>query len=114
MTDKNLPLTPMRELAHSKRRKVKITVIRRAPVDAAPLTLAAPLGPCDLFFDGQEIVIDTGRMPEGFCQSAWVTLYPDIETLAWGGNFPWYKEEGTALRCCKDGVRPVFFKLERV
>ena len=104
----------MRELALGKRRKFKITVIRRSEVDASPLTLAAPLGPCDLFAEGQEILIENGRMSEGFCQSAWVTLYPDIETLAWGGEFPWYNEKGVALRCCKDGVRPVFFKLERV
>ena len=85
----------MKEHALSKRRKVKITVIRRSEVDATPLTLAAPLGPCDLFAEGQEILIENGRMPEGFCQSAWVTLYPDIETLAWGGEFPWYNEKAS-------------------
>ena len=107
------PMT-MREHAQSRRRKVKITVVRRSEVDAAPLTLVAPLGRCDLFADGQEFLIVDGRMPERFCQSAWITLYPDIETLAWGGEFPWYQEKGVALRSCKDGVRPVVFKLERV
>jgi uncharacterized repeat protein (TIGR04076 family) len=112
-TNEPRPLT-MREHAQSQRQKVKITVVRRAEVDATPLTLAAPLGPCDIHSVGQEFIIENGRMPEGFCQSAWITLYPDIETLAWGGNFPWYKEKGTALRCCKDAVRTVTFKLERV
>jgi uncharacterized repeat protein (TIGR04076 family) len=112
-TNEQRPST-MRQHALSLRRKVKITVTRRAEVDATPLTLAAPLGPCDIHHVGQEIIIENGRMPEGFCQSAWITLYPDIETLAWGGTFPWYNEKGSVLRCCKDAVRPVTFVLERL
>ena len=105
----------MREHAQSKRRKVKITVVRRSNADSSPLTLVVPIGACDILTDGQEFVVhENGSMPEGFCLSAWITLVHDVETLAWGGEFPWYNEKGTALRCCRDGVRPVIFKLERV
>ncbi|UCH37510.1 MAG: TIGR04076 family protein [Candidatus Bathyarchaeota archaeon] len=53
-------------------------------------------------------------MPEGFCTSAWNSIYGSIRTLSFGGNFPWFKENGIAINCCIDGLRPVIFKLERV
>jgi len=34
--------------------------------------------------------------------------------LAFGGDFPWFKEKGIAISCCSDGLRPVVFKLERI
>ena len=56
------------------------------------------------------------QMPQGFCQSAWETLYPFVKQLAnGGGNFydGWMKNEFSAMISCNDGFRPVSFLLER-
>ena len=100
------------------RHRVKITVLRRfSPSEVFeknPVTPLEPLGPCELFRDGQEFIIEDGRMPEGFCTSAWNTIYCNLRTLAFGGTLPWYREKGVAINCCTDGLRPVVFKLERI
>ncbi len=102
----------------AKRHKVKITVLKRLnPSEVfkkSPATPIEPLGPCKLFTDGQEFVVEAGRTPEGFCTSAWHTIYGNVKTLGFGGNLPWYKEKGIAINCCTDGLRPVIFKLERI
>lgn len=103
----------------AERHKVKITVLRRfSPSEVfekSPVTPINPLGACGLFKDGQEFVVDErGRMPEGFCSSAWQSIYCTVRILAFGGNLPWYREKGVAINCCTDGLRPVVFKLERV
>lgn len=101
-----------------KRYKVKITVLKRfSPSEVfekSPVTPVEPLGACKLFRDGQEFIIEDGRMPEGFCSGAWHTIYCNVRTLAFGGDLPWYKEKGVAVNCCTDGLRPVIFKLERI
>jgi uncharacterized repeat protein (TIGR04076 family) len=103
------------------RSKVKITVLKR--VD--PSTIfngTVPINPgskkkyeiCQAFKEGQEYVVEmNGERPEGFCVWAWNDLFKDISILHFGGNFPWV-EQGTAITCCTDGIRPVSFKLERI
>ena len=103
----------------SERHKVKITVLRRfSPsevFDKMPVTLVEPFEECELYRDGQEFIVgDDGKMPEGFCTSAWQTIYCNVRTLAFGGNLPWFKEKGISISCCSDGLRPVIFKLERI
>jgi uncharacterized repeat protein (TIGR04076 family) len=106
----------------SERHKVKITILRRfEPTEVfakSPVKLSAqfsPLGACERYKDGQEYVIQEDmKMPEGFCTSAWVTLYPTIRMLGFGGNPPWWEEKGVSVNCCTDGLRPVIFKLERI
>jgi uncharacterized repeat protein (TIGR04076 family) len=53
-------------------------------------------------------------MPEGFCSSAWNTIYPNLRTLYHGGDFSYFDEKGTQITCCADGLRPVIFKVERL
>jgi uncharacterized repeat protein (TIGR04076 family) len=101
------------------RHKVKITVLKRySPsevFETSPVTPVKTLVACELFRDGQEFVVgEDGRMPEGFCTTAWYSIFCSVRTLAFGGNLPWYKEKGVAINCCIDGLRPVIFKLERV
>jgi len=104
----------------AERQRVKITVLRRfSPSEVFKTNPVTPVNPnpeaCGLFKDGQEFVVDRSlNMPEGFCTSAWVSLYGSVRTLAFGGTFPWYKEKGVAIHCCIDGLRPVVFKLERI
>lgn len=99
--------------------KVRITVLRRFAPDEvfrnSPVTPVGALEACELFRDGQEFIVeDVGKMPQGFCTSAWNTIYSNLRTLAFGGNLPWYKERGVLVSCCSDGLRPVVFKLERI
>jgi len=99
--------------------KIRITVLKRFTpsevFETSPVTPAKPIGACELYKDGQEFVVDKDwRMPEGFCTSAWNTIYCYVRTLIFGGDLPWYKEKGVSIACCSDGLRPVIFKLERI
>ena len=98
--------------------KVKITVLRRfrpsEVFSASPVTPVEPMNECERFKEGQEFIVEYLDMPEGFCTSAWVSIYGNVRLLAFGGNLPWFKEKGVAVNCCIDGLRPVVFKLERI
>ena len=101
------------------RSNVKITVLKRFNPSEVfgrnPVTPVNPLGACELYKDGQEFIVGKdGEMPKGFCTSAWHTIFGNVRTLAFGGNFPWFKENGVSISCCSDGLRPVIFKLERI
>ncbi len=103
----------------AERQNVRITVLKRFHPSEVfkdnPATPVEPLGACELFRDGQEFLVgEDGKMPEGFCASAWHTIFGNVRTLAFGGNFPWFKEKGVSISCCSDGLRPVVFKLERI
>ena len=77
--------------------KIKITVLRRfAPsevLDPSPVTPIDDLDKCELFRDGQEFVVENMKMPEGFCSSAWHSIYCNVRILLFGGDIPWYKEK---------------------
>lgn len=96
---------------------VKITVLKRfhpsEVFEESPATSHATEA-CSLFKDGQEFVVKNLEMPEGFCTSAWVSMYGNVRLLSFGGDLPWIKEKGVAVNCCIDGLRPVIFKLERI
>ena len=103
----------------STRSKLRITVLRRfSPSEVfekSPVTPVGALGACGVFRDGQEFIVEeNGRMPEGFCTSAWNAIYPSVRVLSFGGNPPWHREKGVSVDCCTDGLRPVVFKLERI
>lgn len=97
---------------------VKITVLKRfnpsEVFEKSPVTPIESLGACGLFEDGEEFMVEDGKMPHGFCTSAWNTIYCNVRILMFGGDLPWYQEEGVAINCCTDGLRPVIFKLERI
>jgi len=103
------------------RSRVKITVLKRVDpsiifdgdVPKVPGT-DRRVGVCTVFEEGQEFVVGMdGEKPEGFCVWAWNDLFKYLSVLHFGGNFPW-AEEGEAVACCTDGVRPVSFRLERI
>jgi len=74
------------------------------------------LKPCDIFKDGQEIIIDPNvlKVPDGFCHWAWADIRNDIITIASGGNILGMKNKGTVITGCSDWSRPVLFKVERI
>ena len=101
-------------------REVRITVIKKGNTN----DLYGGKGPfqtiegfeteCPLLNVGDSFIVkeDFG-CPEGFCGWAFTDIQKDIAVILFGGNYPWMKDEGVAITCCTDGLRPVFFKLER-
>ncbi len=97
--------------------KCKITVLKRLVhqdlVDEY-MEPGAVTRPCPHFTEGQEFIVDD-HPGQDFCDAAWNDIYKAYLTLISGGSFrPWMKEDNTFIACCSDGVRPVFFKLERI
>lgn len=111
----------LRKLPGAKRRPVRITVLKVMGCDEIYGERPAESLPeyhtdkCIRFREGQTMVVDeSGFQPEDFpCQWAWQDLYPIVLTLQLGGNFFWLKD-GVQYACCTDGLKPVFFKLERM
>jgi uncharacterized repeat protein (TIGR04076 family) len=98
--------------------KLKITVLKRTDPDAFldeyPVKKLEWMVPCPVYGDGQEFILDKPSMPEGFCESAWRTIYASVDTLSNGGDYPYFEEKGVSITCCNDGLRPVVFKVERI
>jgi uncharacterized repeat protein (TIGR04076 family) len=104
----------------AKRYPLKITVIKKLSSkeiygETLPGMSEEMAAYCDRLDLGKEFVVDeSGAMPSGFCTWAWHDIYPAATALRFGGNFPWMTKEGVIYSCCSDGVRPVFFKIERL
>ena len=98
-------------------KKVKITVKRIARYDDLIAEYENPIEhACMMKLDQVFISVDAQR-PEGFCDSAWESIYPFVKELAnGGGNFydGWMKNEKSAMISCNDGFRPVSFLLETI
>ena len=98
-------------------KKVKITVKRIARYDDLIAEYENPIEhACMMKLDRVFVSVDAQR-PEGFCDSAWESVYPFVKELAnGGGNFydGWMKNEKSAMISCNDGFRPVSFLLETI
>jgi len=100
--------------------KIKITVLKvfhpSEVFENPPVKHVSPWGPCTVVNEGQEFIVnESGIMPEGFCPSAFQTLWDPIRTLQFGGKTIYYEDtEDAWIACCSDGLRPVVFKLERI
>lgn len=96
-------------------KNVKITVMKTACYKDLMEKYENPLPhPCDMR-EGQTFTAYGGVKPDGFCDSAWESILPFVETLSQGGgNFydGWMKNEKSAMISCNDGFRPVSFLLE--
>jgi uncharacterized repeat protein (TIGR04076 family) len=65
-------------------------------------------GRCPVFQEGQEFVIASPYLcPEGFCHWAWADIRTFIQAAYFGSDTP-------QVSCCTDGIRPVFFRIERI
>ena len=98
-------------------KKVKITVMKMACYRDLMEQYENPiLHACDMQ-PGQTFIAESGRKPEGFCDSAWGSLSPFVMTLACGGGDffdGWMKNKKSAMISCNDGFRPVSFLLEAI
>lgn len=100
---------------------VKITVLKKlSTVDVYGERLDSDTADgfeilCPRLEEGQKFIVEKdGAVPTGFCPWAWHDIQREIWTLRNGGGFPWIKKDGVFYACCTDGLRPVFFKLERI
>ena len=98
-------------------KKCRITVMKKVCHDDLISLYENPIEhACDIQV-GQVFYSENGKIPDGFCQSAWESLCPFVEELArGGGNFfdGWMKNEKSAMISCNDGFRPVSFYVETV
>ena len=96
---------------------VRITVKKIARYDDLIAQYENPIEhACDMRL-GEVFFSKNAKMPEGFCDSAWESVYPFVKALAdGGGNFydGWMKDPFSALISCNDGFRPVSFLLEAI
>lgn len=109
------------KLASKAKSKVKIVVIKKMSCkgvygDDPPCQLADDFTQeCPVLNVGDEFIVpENGACPDGFCGWAFAGIQTDITHLRLGGSFPWLKDEGAQICCCTDGLKPVFFKLERM
>lgn len=74
------------------------------------------IGPCPVFNEGDQIVLeDINETPSGFCSWAWADIQRDIALLDYGGiPRPLLKKRDSIISCCCEGIRPVFFLIERI
>ncbi len=98
---------------------VKITVVRAFTKEEifgeeVPEELEGFATPCQMHSPGQEYLVDSGEVPEGFCTWAYADIYRDIIHLSRGGDFPWVGKPGVMYSSCTDGRKTVVFKLERI
>ena len=69
---------------------------------------------CNRHQEGQEYIMDSNDIPEGFCTAALADISRDICHLWRGGDFPWVGKPGVMYSSCTDGRQIVVFKLERI
>ena len=98
-------------------RKCKITVIRKSSYQDLILKYENPIElPCDLK-EGMEFISYNANIPDGFCNSAWISLYPYVFALASNAkniHDNWMKDPNKAIVSCNDGLRPVSFLIEAI
>ena len=98
-------------------KKVKITVKRIACYKDLIEEYENPIEHACMMKLNQVFIANGLEKPEGFCDSAWESIYPFLKELAnGGGNFydGWMKNEKSAMISCNDGFRPVSFFLETI
>ena len=52
--------------------------------------------------------------PGGMCLAAYNALFPYVNALMWGAEFPWGSRRTATRFCCPDPVNPVDFEIERL
>lgn len=106
-------------MERKKKAKVKITVLKILYHEDLVKEYLLPehqetYGPCYRHHVGQEFIIDNFDKPEGFCSWAWSDIHREFISVMFNADFPNFKDEGTIIATCTDGLRPVVFKVERI
>jgi len=96
---------------------VRITVVRMAKYTDLMEKYENPIEHACELSEGQVFICKNLKKPDFFCESAFKTLLPFIEYLAFGGEDiydGWMKNKKSALLSCNDGFRPVSFLIEAI
>jgi uncharacterized repeat protein (TIGR04076 family) len=95
---------------------IKITVTKMLGTkelwgDEAPESTAEDV--CPRFKVGDVYMTEGMSMPENWpCSWAWHDIFKEVLHLSLGGEF--FIEPGNfIIACCTDGMRPVFYRIER-
>lgn len=102
------------------RNRVKITVLKKLSADAIYGSIPNDVAPnfncyCPKFIENQEFIVEEdGTIPKDFCSWAWHDILHFVSVLRLGGRCRWTMGKNKAYACCSDGLRPVFFKIERL
>jgi len=62
---------------------------------------------------GDEFVISR-TTPSGLCLAAFDAFFPRMQTLMFGGKFPWSQDQDSVFAACPDPTNPVVFELRRI
>jgi uncharacterized repeat protein (TIGR04076 family) len=106
-------------MERKQRSKIKITVLKTLYHEDLVNEYISPeyqttYSPCYRHHEGQEFVIDSFDKPEEFCSWAWADIHRELIAVMFNADFPNFKEQGTMIASCTDGLRPVVFKIERI
>jgi uncharacterized repeat protein (TIGR04076 family) len=99
--------------------KVKITVIRKFnPKEVFGHEVVrhdtGNIIPTCSMEKGKEYLVDNlYEMPDDFCPRVWYETHDILSMFFYGSDFD-YPEPGVTYFPCRDGVRPVVFKIERL
>ena len=77
------------------------------------ITVESVAGKCTLGYEPGNQFVTEGTTPAGICLSAFNTLNPAIQTLMFGGSFPWEEDPDVTHLACSDHVNRTVFKVER-
>ena len=97
-------------------KKCRITVVKKVWHKDLSVKYENPNYACDMA-EGEVFEVTDCVKPNGFCDSAWVTLYPYVFALANGAEDlydGWMIKKRSAMVSCSDGFRPVSFLIEVV
>ena len=98
-------------------KKVRITALRQTVYADLIEKYENPLLHACFIQEGQTWISQDACCPSGFCESAWMNLYPYVLALASGAkdlHDGWMKDPKSAMISCNDGFRPFSFFLETV
>lgn len=94
---------------------IKITVLKKVIHEDLINKYEKPqINPCPLK-ENDVFISKSASIPDNFCQSAWITLYPYVFSLSNNASSlfdEWMIDEKSAIVSCSDGFRPVSFLLE--
>jgi len=65
--------------------------------------------------EGDKIYFDGRTIKGEICYGALLNILPDINSMRWGVNFPWAKENGDVIEiACPDPENPTVFEIRRI
>ena len=95
--------------------KVKITALKQTVYDDLIKKYENPIKHACSINVGECFISEQCEKPSGFCESAWLNIYPFVMALACGGENiydGWMKNKKSAMISCNDGFRPMSFLIE--